>query len=314
METIFVKTDKALSNSMEELKDGEFKLLFFILNTFNLNGTDDIVIYRELMADKTKQSVRQITRVLNSLIEKGFIEKTTYRKGLATLNKYALGSKLKTFKGDKNVPLGDVDDCSVTNCVCHSVQESDSLITKNVPLIEHNRTLQNLKEHSLFDKGLFVKEKNISVGYIQRESEELGNFEEKVDTAETVSSEDKTIPIENDFFKNLVEPEYELDELFAEAEQYIPIEETQNKPLGDVFSSDVDNYQGQGEKCAQNALKVPQIESFDPDKVWTYVGREYNGDKMTYQECVDRGLRYWCLQDVDTGEFCTSEYIQSISR
>ena len=97
-------------NKAVEMTDGnEFRLLYVIANTMSLKKEGHTKIYRDMLADRLKLSTKQITRLTNSLVEKGLLKKDLVSENDKTVCYYSLNldkSGLKsTSKVDKNVPL-----------------------------------------------------------------------------------------------------------------------------------------------------------------------------------------------------------------
>lgn len=97
-------------NKAVELTDGnEFRLLYVIANTISLKKEGHTKIYRELLADKLNLSTKQISRLTNSLVEKGLIKKDLVSENDKTVCFYSLNldkkDQLSTSNLDKNVPL-----------------------------------------------------------------------------------------------------------------------------------------------------------------------------------------------------------------
>lgn len=57
------------------LKPNEFMMLFIIANTISWRKENRTKIYNEFLADKMNISSKQVERITNSLVEKGFINK-----------------------------------------------------------------------------------------------------------------------------------------------------------------------------------------------------------------------------------------------
>ena len=97
-------------NKAVELTDGnEFRLLYVIANTISLKKEGHTKIYRDMLADKLNLSPKQITRLTNSLVEKGLLKKDLVSENGKTVCYYSLNLDKKdlksTSKVDKNVPL-----------------------------------------------------------------------------------------------------------------------------------------------------------------------------------------------------------------
>ena len=129
-----VKTDKMLSR-LGQLNDEQFKVLFFIYNTINLNSdnTNRVKIYRAVLADLTGKSERTISRITDKLAEQGLIIKDCVSDGSKLYNYYSLPVTKKEEKVDNRKP-----------------KTEENLVTDDT----FNRTLKNLKEHKSTEKDL----------------------------------------------------------------------------------------------------------------------------------------------------------------
>ena len=86
-----LKTDRMLSQ-LGRLNDEQFKVLFFIYNSINLNSdhTNRVKIYRAVLADLTGKSERTISRITDILAEKGLIIKDSVSDGTKLYNYYGI--------------------------------------------------------------------------------------------------------------------------------------------------------------------------------------------------------------------------------
>lgn len=86
-----LKTDKMLSQ-LGRLSDEQFKVLFFIYNSINLNSdhTNRAKIYRAVLADLTGKSERTISRITDKLAEQGLIIKDCVSDGSKLYNYYGI--------------------------------------------------------------------------------------------------------------------------------------------------------------------------------------------------------------------------------
>jgi DNA-binding MarR family transcriptional regulator len=97
-------------NYAVELTDGnEFRLLYVIANTISLKKEGHTKIYRDMLADRLNLSTKQITRLTDSLVEKGLLKKDLVSENSKTVCYYSLNldkiGKKTSSKVDKNVPL-----------------------------------------------------------------------------------------------------------------------------------------------------------------------------------------------------------------
>ena len=97
-------------NKAVETADGnEFRLLYVIANTMSLKKEGHTKIYRDMLADKLNLSTKQISRLTNSLVEKGLLKKDLVSENGKTVCYYSLNldknKKETAMNLDKNVPL-----------------------------------------------------------------------------------------------------------------------------------------------------------------------------------------------------------------
>ena len=99
-----LKTDKMLSQ-LGRLSDEQFKVLFFIYNSINLNSdhTNRAKIYRGVLADLTGKSERTISRITDKLAEQGLIIKDCVSDGTKLYNYYGIPKQ----KTDGNLVTDD---------------------------------------------------------------------------------------------------------------------------------------------------------------------------------------------------------------
>lgn len=100
---------KFMNEAVEIAEGNEFRLLYVIANTISLKKEGHTKIYREMLADKLGLSTKQITRLTNSLVEKGLLKKDLVSERDKTVCYYSLNldknDSKSTPKLDKNVPL-----------------------------------------------------------------------------------------------------------------------------------------------------------------------------------------------------------------
>lgn len=99
-------------NKAVELTDGnEFRVLYTIANTISLKKEGRTRIYREMLSDMLGLSTKQITRLTNSLEDKGLLRKDLISNGDKTVCYYSLNLDIidqkSTSNRDKNVPLNN---------------------------------------------------------------------------------------------------------------------------------------------------------------------------------------------------------------
>lgn len=99
-----IKTDKMLAE-LGHLNDEQFKVLFFIYNSINMNSdsTNRVKIYRAVLADLCGKSERTISRITDILAEKGLIVKDCVSDGSKLYNYYGIPKK----KTEENLVTDD---------------------------------------------------------------------------------------------------------------------------------------------------------------------------------------------------------------
>lgn len=92
-----IKTDSMLSK-LGHINDEEFKVLFFILNTINMNSGNEhsVKIYRAVLADLCGKSERTISRITDKLALKGLIVKDSVSDGTKLYNYYSIPKQKTT--------------------------------------------------------------------------------------------------------------------------------------------------------------------------------------------------------------------------
>ena len=132
-----VKTDKMLSQ-LGHLNDEQFKVLFFIYNSINLNSdhTNRVKIYRAVLADLTGKSERTISRITDKLAEQGLIIKDNVSDGSKLYNYYGLPTSKKEEKVDIEL------------------QKTEENLVTGGRVKEHERTVKNLKENKSILKDI----------------------------------------------------------------------------------------------------------------------------------------------------------------
>lgn len=133
---------KFLNKAIECTDGNEFRVLYLIANTIGLNGNGRVKIYREVLGDKLNISPKTITRLTNSLVEKGLIKKDLVYENGKSKDFYALNLDIFGQESDKKQ--------------ANFVPINASNLDRNVPLnnrnkikqeeIELNKTLKEEKE------------------------------------------------------------------------------------------------------------------------------------------------------------------------
>lgn len=100
---------KFLNYAVEIAEGNEFRLLYLIANTMSLRNEGRTKIYRDMLADKLGLSKRQISRLTDSLEEKGLLRKDLIYENGKSVCFYSLNLdnnvSITSQKEDKNVPL-----------------------------------------------------------------------------------------------------------------------------------------------------------------------------------------------------------------
>lgn len=167
-----VKTDKMLSK-LGQLNDEQFKVLFFIYNSINLNSdnTNRVKIYRAVLADLTGKSERTISRITDKLAEQGLIVKDCVSDGSKLYNYYGIPTSEKEEKVDNekqkavsNLVTDDrVKEHERTRKNIKELKDNKSNINDNI--IENNK-INNLKDLQLYFINKIIektKNNNISI-------------------------------------------------------------------------------------------------------------------------------------------------------
>lgn len=98
---------KFINKAVELTEGNEFRLLYVIANTISLKKEGHTKIYRDMLADKLGLSTKQISRLTDSLVEKGLLKKDLVSENDKTVNYYSLNldkiDQKRTSKVDKNV-------------------------------------------------------------------------------------------------------------------------------------------------------------------------------------------------------------------
>ena len=133
-----VKTDMILSQ-LGHLNDEQFKVLFFIYNSINLNSdhTNRVKIYRGVLADLTSKSERTISRITDKLAEQGLIVKDCVSDGSKLYNYYGIPKTENKQKVDNEKQK--TEEFLVTDDRVKELKSTES--TK--------RTLKNIKEEKV---------------------------------------------------------------------------------------------------------------------------------------------------------------------
>jgi len=159
---------KFMTDAVERTNGNEFRLLYVIANTISLKEEGRTKIYRDMLADKLSLTTKQISRLTNSLVDKGLLTKDLVTEGGKTVCYYSLNT------GDKNVPRVEQERGTKMSSGDKNVPRNDSKVDKNVPLNK------NYKE--LISKRIYTK-KNIlgKVDTLKEEKESMFDWSEELD-------------------------------------------------------------------------------------------------------------------------------------
>lgn len=140
------KFDFKLMTSLGKLNDEQFKVMFFILNTINLNGGNRTKIYRAVLADICGKSERTISRITDKLAEQGLIVKDSVSDGSKLYNYYALPMTKNKEKVDnekqKTESISVIDDRVNTSNTIKTINTSNTI---NNNIIENNNIKKEFK-------------------------------------------------------------------------------------------------------------------------------------------------------------------------
>ncbi len=154
-----VKTDKMLSQ-LGHLNDEQFKVLFFIYNSINLNSdhTNRAKIYRGVLADLTNKSERTISRITDKLAEQGLIVKDCVSDGSKLYNYYGIPKTENKQKVNNEKPKTE------------EFLATDDRVKEPKSIESTKRTLKNIKEEK-------VPKRNDDFENVLKSTEEDENFE-----------------------------------------------------------------------------------------------------------------------------------------
>ena len=113
---------KLLNQALGNVSTDEFAVLYFIANTISMKKEGRTRIYRDLIADKLgwlnedrpEYSLKKVTRITNSLVEKGYlIKQEVFESAQKSVNYYTLPTQKFVQKltpsTQKNVPLNNME-------------------------------------------------------------------------------------------------------------------------------------------------------------------------------------------------------------
>lgn len=131
---------KLLNQALDKVSSDEFKALYIIANTISFKKEGRTRIYREHIADmlgwtndnRPEYALKKVTRVTNSLVEKGFLVKEDI---------YVTPQKKVTFY---SLPVQEIKQ----NCT-QSEQKSDK---KLIPSVQKNVPINNIEKEPIIEK------------------------------------------------------------------------------------------------------------------------------------------------------------------
>lgn len=113
---------KLLNQALGNVSTDEFAVLYFIANTISMKKEGRTRIYRDLIADKLgwlnedrpEYALKKVTRITNSLVEKGYlIKQEVFESAQKSVNYYTLPTQKIVQKltpsTQKNVPLNNME-------------------------------------------------------------------------------------------------------------------------------------------------------------------------------------------------------------
>lgn len=133
---------KLLNQALDKVSSDEFKALYIIANTISLKKEGRTRIYREQLADmlgwtndnRPEYALKKVTRVTNSLVEKGFLVKEEI---------YVTPQKKVTFY---SLPVQETEQ----KCT-QSEQKSDK---KLIPSVQKNVPINKIEKESIIGKRI----------------------------------------------------------------------------------------------------------------------------------------------------------------
>lgn len=122
---------KFLNYAVKVTNGNEFRVLYIIANNEKLQKEGRAKIYRDQLADIIGLSTKQITRLTDSLVEKGLLKKDLVSNGDKSVCFYSLNLDKFVQQSDGNVDK--------------NVQISAMNLDKNVPLKKTKKDIKKLK-------------------------------------------------------------------------------------------------------------------------------------------------------------------------
>ena len=140
---------KFLNEAVKITNGNEFRLLYVIANL--LSTKPRVQIYREMLAEKLDLGVKQVSRLTDSLVEKGLLKKdVVHIKVTKSVCFYSLNV-------DKNVQIVDKNVQITPSKMDKNVQLTAENVDKNVPLnnkyINNNNECNEINDENEIDKS-----------------------------------------------------------------------------------------------------------------------------------------------------------------
>jgi DNA-binding MarR family transcriptional regulator len=144
-----------LNKALGQVTPSEFTVLYFIANNLSLKETSRTKIYREQIADKLNIDVRQVSRLTDSLMAKGFIKKDNIAESkVRTVCYYSLPTGMKENKNLQEP---------------HSVVDENVSLKKNIKYKENNKNINKIES-----KEKNCKNDNSFLDFVSQREREAG--------------------------------------------------------------------------------------------------------------------------------------------
>lgn len=147
---------KFLNEAVKITNGNEFRLLYVIANL--LSTKPKVQIYREMLAEKLDLGVKQVSRLTDSLVEKGLLKKdVVHIKVTKSVCFYSLNVDKNVQIVDKNVQIVDKNVQITPSKMDKNVQLTAENVDKNVPLnnkyINNNNECNEINDENEIDKS-----------------------------------------------------------------------------------------------------------------------------------------------------------------
>lgn len=155
--------DFRLMNSLGHLKDEEFKVAYYILNTIGMSKDKHPKIYRAVLADVCNKSERTISRITDRLDELGVIKKDIVSDGNKKYNFYSIPRQ----KTERNSVTDDTE--SVRNCVTDDTFNKSNK-SNNINNIENSDKSENIEK----------LEEELSCGVVEKRENDIDKVKDYI--------------------------------------------------------------------------------------------------------------------------------------